>query len=977
MSSVRLLDVIRRPLPVFDAQAGARAVDAAARGSDAFAELAAAEPGVTEFLASVFAASPYLARTAAADPELVNSALRGDPRAATTNAVAAVRSLAQAESEAELMHGLRSAKRRLHFIVAMADLAQFWSLVEVTAALSEFADACVEAALHAQCVRDAAAGRLEAAAAPAEGLFVLALGKLGAGELNYSSDIDLVVGFDSDVLRRRGADDPQAYASRVAKALVRQLNERTEHGYVFRVDLRLRPDPGATPPAVSTEAALRYYEALGRSWERAAFIKARCCAGDHATAAHFLSRLRPFVWRRSLDFAAVNDIHKLKRRVQNRASAPGADLGGWNIKTGRGGIREIEFFAQTQQLLFGGRDERLRARDTCGALAALQAAGIVETETRELLEQSYIAHRAVEHRLQMIEDQQTHEIPVSASDRRRVAALCGIAEPSAFERVVRARARTVSEIYDLLFAGSEDDADTALPDDAEALEAVLAKMGFAQARGVAATLDSWRAGRVRATRVQRARQDLERLAPFILEAAAEQADPDQAFARFADFFESLNAGVQVMAMFAAEPQMLKDVVTLLTCAPRVGGELARQPAAFDIMFDPSFGEAVVNGAALAAERAKAEVERAESFETAINIIRRIGRDERFRIGAHLLTGRASAVEAQTAYTKLADGLVAAAAKASAAEATKRHGRLDGRFVVLGLGKLGGRELAADSDLDLMIVYDSPAGAASDGDKPLTADAYFGRLTQRLIAALSAPTEEGALYDVDMQLRPSGSAGPIAVSVKAFEHYYESDAWTWELMALTRARAIAGDPGLASDVERLLHATLARARDLGGVLTDVASMRRRVRSEKPDRGAWDLKLAPGGLMDIEFVAQGMQVALAGESPSVLSVSTADALRRLAEAGRLSPTDLETFSQALQLQLNARQILALSVDGVFEPDDASPALLSLLANACGAPRFETLDLELRAAQERAAAAYEAAVGETTAAATDSEGGSVEEA
>ena len=692
----------------------------------------------------------------------------------------------------------------------------------MTGALSDFADAAVAAALALAAAEALASGRLsrlgEGAEGPVPGFFIIAMGKHGAFELNYSSDIDITAFHDPDALPLAPGVEPDALAVRITERVAGLLQSRTADGYVFRVDLRLRPDPSSTHVAVSVPAAFGYYESVGQNWERAAMIKARAVAGDIPRAEAFLAELAPFIWRRNLDFAAIADIHSIKRqihahKVDDRLTAAGADL-----KLGRGGIREIEFFVQTQQLILGGRHPGLRSPRTLDALAALAAAGQVGQDAADDMARAYDALRGWEHRVQMVADEQTHKLPERAADRRPVAALAGHADLRRFDAEVARTLRRVNEVYGALFAGEEALSSrfgslvfTGVEDDLETL-ATLGRMGFSQRAAVSRAIRDWHHGRIAATRTERGREVFTRLAPRLLEAAAATGAPDQAFARFADFFSRLTSGVQVQSLFLAQPRLLDLVVRIMAFAPRFAQTLARRPDALDALLDPGFFGPIAG---------PADVERriaaAEGFEAAMDVARRVHREHAFRIAVQVLAGAATAKAAGAAFTDLADVLISALARAALAEVERTSGALAGEVAVIALGKCGSREMTARSDLDLMTLYRPAAPDAVSDRGGLSADTFFARFTQRLTAALSVFTTEGGLYEVDLQLRPSGTKGPVAVSLAAFEDYYAGAAETWEFLAMTRARVVwATSPVFEAAAAQAIEAALRRPRSRGAV-----------------------------------------------------------------------------------------------------------------------------------------------------------------
>ncbi|HYD72275.1 MAG TPA: bifunctional [glutamine synthetase] adenylyltransferase/[glutamine synthetase]-adenylyl-L-tyrosine phosphorylase, partial [Candidatus Binatia bacterium] len=835
--------------------------------------------------ASAIANAPYLKRLIERRPDLLIDLDAEWPERMLRGALAAAVDIAAAPLPIEEgMHALRRAKDAVHLAAALADLSRTWPLARVTGALTDFADASLRAAVAMGARERSERGQVtltDDGSVP--GFALIAMGKMGARELNYSSDIDFSVFFDQQLFP---AQEPRVAAVRLVAPIARVMEEVTPDGYLFRTDLRLRPDPGSTPVAVSVAAAEHYYQNLGQNWERAAFIKARAVAGDLKCGGEFLSSLQPFIWRKHLDFAAVEDVHSIKRQILSAHKSAELGVPVFDVKLGRGGIRDIELFAQTQQLILGGRDRKLRESRTLAALDALSEAGAVAPEARDALSEAYVFFREVEHRIQMLEDAQTHQIPEDANTRARVAALAGFAKLADFDAAVIERRRIVAEIDHKLFGRAGDSlADplgslifTGVEDHPETLS-TIGKLGFANPASVSQTIRGWHHGRIRAMRSERARELLTRLTPRLLRAFSGAGEPDQSFARFASFFAGLNAGVQVLALLDARPALLDLLARLLTLAPRLADELARRPALLDALIEPRFAAPLSRDEPGARRAELQERLRDEAtFEARLNSARRFQREEAFRIGVQLLEGLISASEAGVAHAELAEACVSAMADAALKEVQRTMGPEPGRFVLLALGKFGGRELAEGSDLDLMLVYDAPEGAGAASD-------YYTKLTQRLISALSAPTEEGALYEIDTKLRPSGSKGPVAVRLSSFERYYAEEAWTWELQALTRLRPVAGDVMLGKRAEEIAREALARPRDRAKTLGEVADMRALMDRERPSKSVWDLKLAPGGFVDIEFIAQALQLTAGVLARNVLSPNTGEALAKLTAAGLL--------------------------------------------------------------------------------------------
>ena len=942
--------------PVIDAEAAARAherLTAAATEGGWTGALEAAWPA----LAPVFAASPYLAGLARRQPGDLHATLTADPDARLVDIIA--RTVALADGAEAMRTPLRRLKGELHLLTALADLGGVWDLDRVTGALSQFADASAQAALRAVAHDQRERGKLvsdpDDPRGPIPGLFGLAMGKHGAFELNYSSDIDISLFWEPEALESALAPgvEPQRFADRAAHAFSTLMQERTGDGYVFRVDLRLRPDPSSTPPVVAAPTALAYYESVGQNWERAAFIKARPVIGDPVAGRAFLKALTPFIWRRSLDYPAILDIQSIKRQIHVHKTGEGLAAAGANLKLGRGGIREIEFFAQTQQLILGGRDPALRNPRTVEALAALRDAGHVTAEACAELTAAYVTLRGLEHRVQMLDDEQTHILPADPARRVAVASLAGQGDLAAFDAGVEALLTGVNRRYGELFEGEEALSSpygslvfTGVENDPETL-ATLARMGFTEPGTIADTIRSWHHGRIPATRTARGRELFTRLAPRLLTALADTGAADAAFRRFAVFFSALSGGVQVQALFLAQPRLFDLVVGVMAFAPRLARALGRYPAALDSMLDARFTRFIDEDSGVV-DQMRADAAAAPDFETALDAVRRIHRDQMFRIGLQVLTGRAGPEEAGRAYTTLADAALAALAPAAMAETVRLGGALPGGSVaVVALGKAGSREMTATSDLDLMTVYDAPAEAVSR-DKGWAAAVYYARFTQRLIAALSAHTAEGGLYEVDMRLRPGAAKGPVSLRLSAVEDYYAAEADTWEFMALTRARVVwTDDEGFGARVSAALEGLLRRPRPAADVAADARRMRDLMARELPPQGEWDLKRAPGGQVDAEFVAQVRQLAAAA-SGQPLTVSTLEGL-----AGD------PALAEAWRMQQALAQVLGAAFDDRPDPAGEPAGLQRRLAEAAGCPDFATLRTRLAAVRTAARAAFETAL------------------
>ncbi|MDX2264621.1 MAG: bifunctional [glutamine synthetase] adenylyltransferase/[glutamine synthetase]-adenylyl-L-tyrosine phosphorylase [Hyphomicrobiales bacterium] len=929
-------------------------------------------PQAESFLLGVFRCSPFLAGLSTRDPAALAEALTREPEAHLASIVADMtRETRAASTHAEAMRALRRAKRRAALLIALCEIGGVWPVDEAAAALSSCADALIAEAARFLLAEAAARGAIDSAAddpAKGSGYIILAMGKLGACELNYSSDIDLIVFYDAETAPLAAGVEPGPFFVRLTRDLVKLLNERTADGYVFRTDLRLRPDPGSTQIALSTAAAAHYYESAGQNWERAAFIKARAAAGDLAAGERFLAALSPYVWRKYLDYAAIADIHAMKRQIHAHKGHGAVAVAGHNIKLGRGGIREIEFFVQTQQLIAGGRQPDLRVRGTLDALDALVARGWISASSRDDLREAYCFLRMVEHRLQMRNDEQTHTLPTASGDLELLAQFCGFQTAAAFAAALTERLLCVERHYAKLFETAPDLAAssaqgslvfTGAGDDPATLE-TLAAMGFKYPASVAATVRGWHYGRYPAMRSARARERLTEMTPALLDALARTSNPDQALASFDAFMAQLPAGVQLFSLIRNNPKLLELIADIMGAAPRLQQALAKSRRVLDAILDP--GSLDMSDDAALGAFIRAEIAAAAGFEEALDRARALAREQSFLVAVGMLSGAASPAIAARAFSAIAEGAIAALQTHVQANMERAHGVIPGGGAcVVAMGKLGGREMTAASDLDLILVYDHERGASMSASvKPLAPSAYYSRYTQRLISALSAPTAEGPLYQVDMRLRPSGNAGPVATSLPAFADYQQNQAWTWEHMALTRARVVSGPETLRKAIDAVIGATLTKPRDPIRRRADVAEMRGKLLAHKPAKSVWDVKLAQGGLVDVEFIAQYLQLAHAAEAPGVLRQNTVEALTALREEGALQPDAANRLIRAAELYNAVTQITRACVDGPFDPSRASGGLLARIAEACGAPDFARAEAELRDTAREVSAVFEAHLG-----------------
>lgn len=915
--------------------------------------------------------SPFLWRLASFDPARLARLATSAPEQAHARLVARQAGIGGELSRGELARddiprALRRARAEHALLVALADIGGLWSVEEVTRALSDFADASVRGGVDVVLLDAAASGRIRSAD-PGDvqrdsGLVVLALGKHGARELNYSSDVDLVVFFDPLAQALAESVEPAPFYARLAQALAKLLQERTADGYVHRVDYRLRPDPASTPTAVALPSAYTYYETVGQNWERAALIKARPVAGDLALGERFLDDLAPFIWRKYFDFASIADVHAMKRQIHAVRGHDEIALAGHDIKLGRGGIREVEFFVQTQQLVFGGRRRELRGRRTLEMLIALHDEGWITPRARDELTEAYRFLRSVEHRLQMVADEQTQRLPSDDETLKQFTKFCGFRTLKGFERALYSHARKVQAHYALLFEEGPDLASdvgdlvfTGTTDDPATLE-TLSRLGFKQPERAAETVRGWHFGRRPAVTSPRAREVLTELVPALLAALGGTADPDGALVALDRAFGRMPAAVELMTILRSHDRLRLLFADLLGTAPRLADTVAQSPHVLDAIIDPAFGEPLSDEALIEAQ-IRQMIGRPADYEDFLDRTRDAARQMRFITGARLLSDILSPDQAGEAYAAIGRAVIRATFDHVRSAFEAEHGVLPcGRAAILGLGRLGSRELTAESDLDLVVLYDfDEERRESSGPRRLDAVVYFTRLTQRFIAAMTAPTRRGRLYEIDLRLRPQGGKGPVASQFTGFVAYQRGEAELWEHMALTRARVLVGEENFAGEVSAAIAGVLAHPRDWKGVAREVGAMRELIAREKGDEDPWDLKLAAGGLTDLDFLAQAIVLAHAHDHSSLIGCSTAPTIQRAAALGLLGAGDAGMLTDAYRLFGDIHQWQRLTIEGRFDASTIPEAVLWRIALAAGLPNEKVLMEHLKETRKRVREAF----------------------
>ncbi|WP_135078675.1 bifunctional [glutamine synthetase] adenylyltransferase/[glutamine synthetase]-adenylyl-L-tyrosine phosphorylase [Terasakiella sp. SH-1] len=927
-----------------------------------------------DILTALFGNSPFLTHCVLNDISFCTNLLKDGPDKTFDQLITDLNSIwAGQPARDEMAKQLRITKRCAALTIALADITQHWTVFQVTEALTTLAEKSLDYAVGTLLREGHNRGYFklpdpENNPQKGSGFIVLGMGKLGGRELNYSSDVDIIVLFDTDVIETDDPWDLQANMVRITKNLVQMMDDRTSDGYVFRTDLRLRPDPGSTPLAISVLAAETYYESIGQNWERAAMIKARPVAGDIEAGYAFLDILRPYMWRKYMDFAAIQDIHAIKRQINAHKGGHTIALNGHNVKLGHGGIREIEFYAQTQQLIWGGRNPDVRIAPTCKALQALVHAEQVEQHICDELIESYQYLRTVEHRIQMTNDEQTHSIPEDDDAVEHLAIFLGYRDKAAFEKEFIPHLERVETHYAQLFEDSVEPnshADetgnlvfTGGDTDPNTLD-YLSSLGFNNAEFVDTTVRGWHHARYRATRSKRSREILTDLMPTLIHALSNTAEPDTAFRRFDEFLSELPAGVQLFSMFQVNPQLLDLVAEVMGEAPRLAEHLARHSGLLEYVLTPDFFTPLPDVPALKQDLNKV-LDQARDFQDVLDLSRRWANDRKFQVGVQTLRQIISIKDSGIAQTNIAETILQEMLPRVQNELAVKHGIIEGGdMCIVGLGKAGSCDMTATSDLDLVFIYEVPEDViGSNGERELGVAQYYARLSQRFINALTAPTGEGMLYEVDMRLRPSGNSGPIASSLDAFVRYHEESAWTWEHMALTRARVLCGSEALTNKVEQAIEKTLRTQRDHDRLLFDVADMRKRMDKEHHTDVVWEIKQYRGGIVDIDFMAQYLQLKFGDQHKDILQHNTLDVLQKARELEILEETQANDLISAMELWNIIQGYLRLTVAAELKKEDGGElphALKQDLVQACGEPSFDILCERMKNAAKQVMSHY----------------------
>ncbi|WP_068830213.1 bifunctional [glutamate--ammonia ligase]-adenylyl-L-tyrosine phosphorylase/[glutamate--ammonia-ligase] adenylyltransferase [Pseudomonas sp. BMS12] len=905
-----------------------------------------------EILARLCATSDFVYEQAARDRELLPSlAASGDLERAF--AVGELRAqlqalLADCADEDELGRRLRRFRNRQQVRIIWRDISRQANLAETCRDLSDLADACIDLAYHWLYPRhcEQFGTPIGRRSGEAQHMVILGMGKLGAHELNLSSDIDLIFGYpeggETEGVKR--SLDNQEFFIRLGQRLIKALDPITADGFVFRVDMRLRPYGSSGALVLSFNALEQYYQDQGRDWERYAMIKARVVGGDQAAGKQLLEMLRPFVYRRYLDFSAIEALRAMKLLIQQEVRRKGmAD----NIKLGSGGIREIEFIAQAYQLIHGGRDLSLQQRPLLKVLATLEGQGYLPAAIIDEMRQGYEFLRYVEHALQAIDDRQTQMLPDNEQDRARVACIMGFASWAAFhERLMHWRGRIEWHFRQVIADPDEDEEgevelcvgsewlplwEDAL--DEEMAERQLAEAGFTEPAAALKRLTDLRAGSQVRTMQRLGRERLDAFVPRLLAQAVEHDNPDLVLERVLPLVEAVARRSAYLVLLTENPGALQRLMTLCAASPWIAEQITR----FPLLLDELLNEGRLFSPPLAPELAAELRERLtripeDDLEQQMEALRHFKLAHGLRVAASEIAGTLPLMKVSDYLTWLAEAILDQVLALAWRQCVAKHGaplRADGSqcdpdFIIVGYGKMGGLELGHGSDLDLVFIHDGDSQAETDGAKPIDGAQFFARLGQRIIHLLTAQTNSGQLYEVDMRLRPSGAAGLLVSSLGAFQRYQENEAWTWEHQALVRARVLVGCARVATAFEQVRAKVLGRARDLPKLRAEVSEMRAKMRDNLGTREtaagtaenafeaavSFDLKQDAGGIVDIEFMVQYAALAWSGQHPELHrytdNIRILDGLR---DVGLLPAADVELLQEAYKAYRSAAHRQAL--------------------------------------------------------------------
>ena len=918
---------------------------------------AVAWPALARLLGASTYLSEVLIRQGKHWPELFLRQIKTQQKTAAEHLAELGTSVTGSNSLDEFCTALRQHKQREYLRIGARDLLPSVTMEDTVRELTELADASLEAAYRfcrAEAEKDF--GALWIPGKQLQNRFViLGMGKLGGGELNFSSDIDVIFLYESDEGEssgdRKGKTTPREFFTNIGKKIVHIMGQVTEDGFVFRVDLRLRPMGASGPLIQSIGSAVLYYESWGQCWERSALIKARPVAGDRELGAHFLKEIEPFVYRRYLDYTTVDELRHMKARIENELlTAEGKER---NIKLGYGGIREIEFFTQALQLVNGGYEPRLREPNTLRALAQLAQYKFIPAQDKNRLSDAYRFLRQVEHKVQMVQEAHAHSIPEGEDEERALARRLGYTrtkkqnERQLFWRDQRAHTAVVRNIFDRLFYSAQKDitkeGESAVGsiwhdlDRHDLIIKELEKVGFADPPRAYENLLAVRDGEVYAPPSPKRLKVMRTLGPALIAEIAKSSAPDQALLNLSRFSHQIGGRTGFLTLLAENPATMRLLITLFAESQFLTDLFLNRPELIDTLIRVDLTRIKKRRGEMLAEL-RATLEEDADLEAKLNALRRYKTEEFIRIGLHDLGG---AIELETVLkqlSNLAEACLECAVQLTVDELQQKFGPIrHSSFAILGMGKMGGRELDYNSDLDLVFIYDAHEEAQSRGGTQgqLGAHEFFVRVGQKLITYLSAPTEEGVAYKIDMQLRPSGKSGPLVCSLDAFREYHKTSSLLWERQALIKGRFVAGEPALGKQIEKVTEGFAYGQGLTSEGVAEIHHLRMRMERELSgeDETRFNLKKGRGGLVDIEFLTQMLQLAHGFRHPDLRRRETLQALRALNDRNILKKAEYKLLADGYLFLRNLNHRLRLERDQSIDAFEREPARLERIAHALG--------------------------------------------
>ena len=930
--------------------------EAAARdGRDALAA-ALETPAGRGFFSFLCGNSPHLSLLLQRDLELTQALVAEAPDAITARVRGDLGAADPAMDRDRLMTFLRRQRNRVAVLAAVYDCFGICGVMECAELLSDMADHAVRLTVSHLLLDRVERGDLEAPAGDRWGYFALALGKHGSRELNYSSDIDLIVLYDPECVRYTGSRSLGECFVRVTQDLIRILQSRTGDGYVFRTDLRLRPDPSSTPVAVTVDFALNYYRRFGRTWERTALIKARPVAGDLTAGAAYLERLAPFIWDEALDFTSVEDIRSVSEQIHDFHGHQAVRAAGHNVKLGRGGIREVEFFVHMHQLAYGGRNRRLRGSRLLQMLETLDREHHIMPRETAVLRDAYLLLRRVEHRLQMVNDTQTQKLPESDAGLEHIACFLGLDSAQELVRRIESVAGEVHDLYRTRFNVPESEHDLAAailegPDDHPDAVARLEAAGFTQAPAAIAVMKGWAQGRHASTASERARTIIREILHEIVDALGRTRDPDRALARLDRFLAALPEDLAFFAMLRANTWLLNLIAVVMGSAPRMADVLEGHPRLLQAVLEPTFFLPIPEREELARELDERLAGRRETAERVEQIAAWAG-DRRFQVAVQALENLVTVDEASTSLSDVAGAVIGRLLRDVLEGMHEQHGPVPGGgCAVVAQGRLGAGEMTFGSDLDLLFVAEFAAAAQTAGPRPVAARTFYRQAATELVSRLRSRTTYGRLYELDQR--------PI-MTLDELRDHYAGPASTSELMSLTRASVVTGDSATSSAVTAAIAGALARPRDPGPLLQEVARRREAIAAEHPAEDPFDVQHVRGGLVDLESLAQYLRLRHAHEAPQVLVGATASCFEALGAADFIPESEASLLAGAVRMQRTLQALLRLAWSRGTPVRDAPAAMRRKLAAALECAGFDELDAKLRATQAAAFEVYRRRIG-----------------